>query len=157
MLSNFVSLAIYGLGFFIISQVGWIAVILFLAFILTLEYKVVSKHCIDCYYFGRICGFGRGKLSSLLFKKGDPSKFCDRKMSWKDMIPDLLVSLVPLVTAIILMIIKFNILLLASVLLLIAFATVGNGFIRGSLTCKYCGQRELGCPAEKLFSQANDN
>lgn len=157
MLSNFVSLAIYGLGFFIIAQVGWIAAILFLAFILTLEYKVISKHCIDCYYFGRVCGFGRGKLSSLLFKKGDPSKFCDRKMSWKDMIPDMLVALVPLVTAIILMIIKFNILLLASVLLLIAFTTVGNGFIRGSLTCKYCRQRELGCPAEKLFSKTNDN
>jgi hypothetical protein len=25
--------------------------------------------------------------------------------------------------------------------------------VRGQLACKYCKQRELGCPAEQLFSK----
>jgi hypothetical protein len=74
-------------------------------------------------------------------------------MSWKDMIPDLLVSLVPLIIGIVLMIIKFDFILLFASVILIVLTTSGNGFIRGNLTCKYCKQRELGCPAEKLFSK----
>jgi len=69
------------------------------------------------------------------------------------MIPDLLVSLIPLLTAIVLMIIKFNLILLFSAIILIVLTTIGNGFIRGNLTCKYCKQREIGCPAEQLFSK----
>jgi hypothetical protein len=157
LMSCSVSMAVYSLGFFITLQLGWVTAIFYLVFILILEYRLISKHCIDCYYFGRICGFGRGRLSSLLFKKGDTSKFCDGKMSWKNMIPDLLVTLVPLVTGIVLLIIKFSILLLLSAVLLIVLTTAGNGFVRSTLTCKYCRQREIGCPAEKLFSKVNNN
>jgi hypothetical protein len=69
------------------------------------------------------------------------------------MIPDLLVTLVPLIIGIILLIIKFDFILLFAAILLVVLTTSGNGFIRGSLTCKYCKQREIGCPAEKLFSK----
>jgi hypothetical protein len=34
-------------------------------------------------------------------------------------------------------------------------ACVGNGFIRVSLACKFCRQRELGFPAEQLFDKKN--
>jgi hypothetical protein len=51
------------------------------------------------------------------------------------------------------MIIKFDFTLLFAAIILIVLTTVGNGFIRGKLTCRYCKQRELGCPAEKLFSK----
>jgi hypothetical protein len=30
---------------------------------------------------------------------------------------------------------------------------IGNGLVRGSLACKYCKQREIGCPAEQLFNK----
>jgi hypothetical protein len=99
------------------------------------------------------CGFGKGRLSALFFKRGDPIKFCNNEMSWKDMIPDLLVSLVPSIIGIVLMIIKFDFTLLFAVIILIVLTTIGNGFIRGNLTCRFCKQRELGCPAEKLFSK----
>jgi hypothetical protein len=69
------------------------------------------------------------------------------------MLPDLLISLAPLITAIVLMIIEFDILLLFAALIILASTTLGNGYIRGTLTCKYCKQRELGCPAEKLFNK----
>jgi len=35
--------------------------------------------------------------------------------------------------------------------LLIGLATQGNYLVRSRIACKYCKQRELGCPAEKLF------
>jgi hypothetical protein len=74
-------------------------------------------------------------------------------MSWKDVIPDLLISLVPLIIAIILMIFKFEFILLIAVIIFMLLTTIGNGFIRGKLTCRYCKQRELGCPADELFNK----
>ena len=75
------------------------------------------------------------------------------EMSWKAMIPDLLVVLLPVVTGITLVIVAFDIFLLSAVIVLIALTTFGNGFIRGKLTCRHCKQRELGCPAERLFNK----
>jgi hypothetical protein len=152
-LSNLVSISIYISGFVITLQLGWIAAVLFLVFIVSFEYRLISKHCVNCYYWGKTCGFGKGRLSSFFFKKGDPTKFCDKKMSWKDMIPDLLISLIPLIIGIILMIFKFEFILLLAVIILILLTTIGNGFIRGKLTCRYCRQRELGCPADELFNK----
>jgi hypothetical protein len=69
------------------------------------------------------------------------------------MIPNLLVSLIPVGVGIYLLIADFGWLMLIAILLIILLTTSGNGFIRGRLTCKYCRQRELGCPAEKLFDK----
>ena len=152
-LSNLVSILIYSSGFIITFRLGWIAAVLYLIFLLAFEYRLISNHCVNCYYWGMTCGFGKGRLSALFFKRGDPVKFCNHEMSWKDMIPDLLVSLVPFIIGIVLMIIKFDFTLLFAATILIVLTTIGNGFIRGKLTCRYCKQRELGCPAEKLFSK----
>ena len=152
-LSNLVSILIYTSGFIITLRLGWIAAVLYLVFILAFEYRLISKHCVNCYYWGKTCGFGKGRLSALLFKRGDPVKFCIKEMSWKDLIPDLLISLLPFIICIILLIIKFDFVLSFAAFLLIALTTFGNGFIRGKLTCRYCKQRELACPAEKLFKK----
>jgi hypothetical protein len=152
-LSSIVSILIYISGLIITLRLGWIIAVLYLVFILVFEYRLISKHCINCYYWGKTCGFGKGRLSSLFFKSGDPLKFCDKEMSWKDVIPDLLISLVPLIIGIVLMIIKFDLILFFAVIILILLTTIGNGFIRSNLTCRYCKQKESGCPAEKLFSK----
>lgn len=152
-LSNLVSIFIYLSGFIISFSLSWIAAIIYLVFILAMEFRLLSKHCVNCYYWGKICGFGKGRLSSLFFKRGEPTKFCEKSITWKDMIPDLLVSLIPLVIAIALMIIRFNLILLFAAIILIILSTIGNSYIRGNLTCKYCKQREIGCQAEQLFSK----
>lgn len=151
--SNLVSLIIYGTGLFLMLQAGLIFSILFLTYILVLEYRLLGSHCINCYYYGKTCGFGKGRISSWFFKKGDNSKFCAKAFTWKDMIPDLLVTLIPLIVGIILLTIKFDILVLSALVLLLLFTTLGNSFIRGSLTCKYCKQGELGCLALELFKK----
>jgi hypothetical protein len=151
-LSNLVSGLIYISGFIITFRLHWIVAAIYVAYLLVLELRLLSQHCTACYYWGKTCGFGKGRISRVFFKKGDPSKFCGDNMSWKEMIPDLLITLIPLVIGIVLLIHSFEILLLSAVVLLIVLTTSGNGYIRGNLTCKYCKQRETGCPAYKLFN-----
>ncbi len=152
LISNLVSIAIYAIGAYIIYQLGSIWLALYLFYILLLEFNLIKNHCTSCYYYGKCCAFGRGKLSALLFKKGDTKKF-NHPMTWKSILPDFLVSLIPIVVGVILLIIHFDILILLSIILLIVLSSIGNGFVRGSLACKYCKQRQLGCPAEKLFKK----
>lgn len=153
LISNLSSILIYLSGSVIVFHIGWIAAVVFLAFIIALEYRLISRHCVNCYYWGKVCGFGKGRLSALFFKKGDPARFCEKEMTWKDLIPDLLVSLIPFIAGIVLIIISFDIVLLVSLIVLVLLTTAGNNYIRGNLTCRYCRQREIDCPAERLFNK----
>jgi hypothetical protein len=152
-LSNFVSLTIYALGFLIVFRLGLAFSFLYLLYISILEYRLIRNHCPNCFYWGKACGFGKGRLSSWFFKRGDSSLFCMKDFTWKDMIPDLLISLIPFIIGIIILILGFDIILLSELLMLLLLTTTGNGFIRGKLTCNYCKQREIGCPADLLFNK----
>ncbi|KYK23800.1 hypothetical protein AYK24_00780 [Thermoplasmatales archaeon SG8-52-4] len=146
-------LAINLIGAYIIYLIGLVWLILYLIFVLILEIRLLKISCIHCYYYNKRCAFGKGKLCSLFFKKGNPKKFIEKKIGWKDIIPDFMVSLIPLVVGIALIIINFNLILLILVVFLVLLAFPVNGFLRGSIACKHCKQRELGCPAEKLFNK----
>jgi hypothetical protein len=152
-ISNLLSIAIYTIGAIIINQLGTIWLLIYLAYIVFLEMRLLGKGCVNCYYYGKRCAFGRGKLCSLFFRKGNPEKFTSVPFTWKNLLPDLMVSLIPAVTGIIILIVDFNWILLTLIILLFLLSSIGNGFVRGSLACKYCKQRELGCPAEKLFNK----
>ena len=152
-ISNLISIAIYFIGAYIIYQLGLIWLILYIIYILVLEFRLISMHCVNCYYYGKYCAFGMGKISALFFKKGSPDKFIRAEMTWKDLIPDFLVSVIPFVAGIVLLILDFSWLLLTLIALLAILTSFGNSFVRGSLACKFCRQRELGCPAEKLFKK----
>ena len=149
--SNLVSIAIYLIGAFIIYRIGLVWLILYLFFIGALEFRLMKGHCTDCYYYGKTCAFGKGRISSMFFKKGNANKFCKKQMTWKDILPDFMVSLIPVIVGITLLIIRFNWIIMILVILLFLLTFTGNGFVRGSLACKYCKQRKLGCPAEQLF------
>ncbi len=153
LISNFVSIVTYLIGTFIISQIGLIWLGLYLAYIIWLEIKLMKKSCVNCYYYGKYCAFGRGKISSWLFKKSSSHKPLKNKITWKDVLPDFLVSIIPLIIGIILLVLNFNWLLLTLIVLLIILNSAGNGFVRSSLACKYCKQRKIGCPAEQLFNK----
>jgi len=149
--SNLVPFVIWITGAFIISLIGLPWALLYLLFVLALEFRLVSGHCRDCYYFGKTCAFGKGRLSALFFRRGDPEAFTQLKIGWKDLVPDFLVFLVPVIAGIVILVWQFSwtILLLIIVLFILGFA--GNAFVRGHLACRFCKQRELGCPAERLF------
>lgn len=151
-LSNAVSFAIYSLGFAVMFRLGLIYSLLYAVYILFLEFRLIRYHCTSCYYWGRTCGFGKGRVSAWFFRKGDPAAFCSKSMTWKDMIPDMLITLIPVCTGIVLLIMHFSIMVLVELLLLMLLTTMGNGYIRGSLTCKFCRQQEA-CPAYQLFNK----
>jgi len=115
----------------------------------------MKKSCVNCYYYGKYCAFGKGKLSSLFFKKNNPQKFIKPKITWKAIIPDFLVSIIPLVVGIVLLILKFNWLILSLVVLLVLLGSVGTSFIRNSLACKFCKQRKIGCPANSYLTKTS--
>jgi hypothetical protein len=151
LLSNFVALSIYALGAYILAGFGIWPAVLYLLYCLWLEFRLWKEGCVNCYYYGKFCGFGKGKLCSLFFKKGDPQKFVEKQFSWTDMLPDFIVPILPLVGGIVLLIINFNWPLLVMLAALIILYFSGNAVIRGSFTCKYCRQKEIGCPALELF------
>jgi hypothetical protein len=152
-ISNLVSLAIYFIGGFIIYQIGFLWLAIYILCILILEYRLLSKHCVDCYYFGKTCSFGKGRLSSLFFKRGKPIRFTQNKITWKSVLPDFLVSVIPIIVGIVVLISHFNWLILFLIILLFILGFLGNSLVRGQLACKYCKQRKLGCPAQKLFEK----
>ncbi len=153
LLSNLVSIAIYLAGAFIIYQFGLVWAALYLLYVLYLEIRLIKWHCVDCYYYGRTCAFGKGKLSSLFFRKGNPDNFAKKQATWKDIIPDFMVTVIPMAAGAIILIGSFDWIILSAVILLFILGFIGNGLIRSRVACKYCKQRELGCPAEKLFDR----
>lgn len=154
-ISNLVSIAIYLIGAFIIYKIGFIWLILYLLFIGALEFRLISGHCVNCYYYGKTCAFGKGRLCALLFRKGNPKKFLNIKITWKDILPDFMVSIIPALVGIIILISNFDWTLLILIIILLFLTFAGSGFVRGSLACKCCKQRKLGCPALKLFKKKN--
>ncbi len=153
--SNSVSIAIYLIRGFLVLELGFIFLLAYLLFIVFLEMRLLSKSCANCYYYGRPCAFGKGRICAMVFKKGDEKRRIQELVTWKAILPDLLVYLVPLIIGIALLILSFDWLILIPVVALTILSSLGNGFIRASFACKYCRQRGIGCPAEKLFNRSN--
>jgi hypothetical protein len=156
--SNLVSWSIYAIGAYILAELWVWLLIPYLLYCLWMEIRVLRGSCVNCYYYGKTCAFGKGRVCAAVLGRGDPQHFAAQEVSWSDVLPDLLVSILPLLGGILLLVLRgwnWLIVVLLVVLLLLAFG--GTAIIRGSLACRYCRQRELGCPAQKLFGgEAND-
>jgi len=145
------SLATYFFGGYVIYQLGLIWLAAYILYILWLEFRLMT-HCVDCYYYGKRCAFGRGKLACLFFKK-KKKKFGNMKVTWLSLVPDLLVSIIPMVVGIWLLVNRFDWVILGAIVVLFLLMSTGNSYVRGSIACKYCKQRQLGCPALELFEK----
>ena len=153
LLTNLFSITIYLIGLYIMLNLGILFFVIYLAHIILIEIRLLAKSCKDCYYYGKVCAFGKGKVSALFFKKGKPENFLKKEITMKDIIPDFLTFIFPLFGGIILLITNFSWLIMVLLVLLFILGFGGNSVIRGSFACKFCKQREIGCPAEKLFSK----
>jgi hypothetical protein len=116
-LSNLVSITAYVIGFIILFSFYWIVAVIYFIFVSVLEYRLLSNHCTSCYYWDKTCGFGKGKISSWLFRRKYSSEFCNKNITWSDMLPDMLVSFAPIIAGIGLIIIKFDLILLSAVVI----------------------------------------
>jgi hypothetical protein len=156
LLCNSVQIAIYGIGFLILTGFGIGVAALYLILCLGLEYRLLKTSCVNCHYYGKWCGFGKGKLCSLLFKKGDPRRFVERTASWREVLPDFLVFLIPVGGGIVLLIRDFGWPLVIALAVLVALSFGGTAIVRGTFSCQYCKQKDIGCPAEQLFQGARE-
>jgi hypothetical protein len=148
-----VNVSIYALGVAILSGFGNIMAAFYLLYCFGNEIHVMKMSCVDCYYYGKWCALGRGKVAPLLFKQGDPKRFTSKCISWKELLPDMLVLMIPLVGGIALLVQGFSWSMATMLAALLALSFGGNFIVRSRLACKYCKQRELGCPAEHFFSK----
>ena len=151
--SNLLSISMYLIGAAILYQIGLIWLVLYVLFILLLELRLMKGHCVDCYYYGRTCAFGKGRLSCMFFPKGTPEQFKKQTITWKDIVPDFLVFIIPLLVGIALLIHDFSWILLVLIIILFFLGFMGNAVVRSQLACRYCRQREIGCPAQRLFER----
>ncbi len=147
------NVSIYALGAVILSGFGNVVAGLFLLYCFGVEIHVMKMSCVDCCYYGKWCAFGKGKVAPLLFKQGDPKRFAAKCISWKELLPDMLVLLIPLAGGVALMIRDFSWVVAALLAALLALSFGGNYLVRSRIACKYCRQRELGCPAERFFGK----
>ena len=151
-LANAVSLCIYAGGMLIFLQLELTFAIVYSAYCLWIEFRLLRGSCVNCYYYGGRCAFGRGRLCALLFPKGSAVKVAEHKITWKHLIPDFLVLLFPLLAGLISLIRGFNLSTLVAMVVISTLSTAGNAFVRGSLACNHCVQRKMGCPAAQLFN-----
>jgi len=151
--SVLVNIAIYGVGVAILSGLGPLLAGLYLIYCIGVEMHVMKTGCVDCYYYGKWCAFGKGKVAPLFFKRGDPGRFIARTISWKDLLPDMFVVIIPVIGGIALLLQDFSWTMVLLISILMALSSGGNYVVRSKIACRYCKQRELGCPAEQLFAK----
>jgi hypothetical protein len=152
-LSIMFSFSIYAIGAYVLWKFIPLVSVLYLAYCAILEVRVLRHSCTGCYYYGRTCCFGKGRLSPLLFKKRDPREFAEREASWRDILPDFMVTVIPLIGGAVLLATEFSWVIAVLLLVLFVLGFPGSAFIRGSCACRYCRQRDLGCPAVRLFEK----
>lgn len=152
-LSNIFSLSVYAIGAYVLAGFGLWIPLLYLVYCASAEVNVLRRSCTGCYYYGKLCCFGRGKLCAKLFKKGDADKFAAAEAKPLDLLPDLMIVAIPLIGGVILSVLDFSLTVLVLMIVLLLLSSMGNAFVRGSIACKHCKQRTIGCPAQKLFEK----
>ena len=153
-LSNLLSVLIYATGIFILQHISWWLAGLYVVYILLFEIRLLKYHCPNCYYYGKICAFGKGKISSIFFKKGDPEKFTCKTIGIRDLVPDILVFAIPTIAGLVLIILDFEWPILIALILLVLLNFSGNAYVRGQLACNNCKQKDIGCPALEFFNSS---
>ena len=146
----------YLAGAFIMFTLSLITGILYLIFVVVMELYIYRESCPNCCYYGKCCAFGRGKVAGWFFKKGDVKKFGAKEITFKDFIPQLIVSFIPVVVGIALLISRgFNWLILIATIYPVFSWFVLNPIVYGKLTCPHCKQGSICCPALDFFGGKN--
>ena len=145
----------YAVGVYILSQLWIWFGLLFIIYVLFLELMVYREGCSCCYYYGKMCFSGRGKLAPKLVKRGDPKKFCEKEVTFKHLVPQILALVFPIAGGIIILYFTFSWLILGLMLVPFIIWFCGNPIIYGNLACPHCKQGRICCPANDFFSGKN--
>ena len=154
-LTNLASLSVYIAGAVLMYFISPYLAIIYVAFMLYLETKIYRERCVNCYYYGKLCAFGRGKIAKAILKKGHVKNFCDKKVSFKDFILPSLANIIPVIAGVYLLITDFRWWVLLVTLWPALMLFVGNPIIFGKYACNHCRQAEIFCPACEFFNRKN--
>ena len=126
---------------FISQVVGWI----YLVFAVVMVYVVLRKLvCTNCYYYDKWCASGWGKLSKLMFEKGDISKFSTSVgVKLAPMVYGIL-TLIPMIMVVVSIVKGFSAYKL-TILILILLISGYSGGIGRKKACEECKMRLI-CP-----------
>ncbi len=153
-LANILILAAYIAGVFIMFKLNLITGILCVIYIFLLERHFFKEGCIYCCYYGKSCAFGKGVIAAKFFKRGNSEKFCEREIGFKDLIPQILVVLIPLIVGIALLISRgFDLAILIVIIYPVLSWFAVNPILYGKLACPHCKQGSICCPALKFFTK----
>ncbi|UCB51793.1 MAG: hypothetical protein JSV10_07345 [Candidatus Zixiibacteriota bacterium] len=133
----------FALGIYImtsIKEVLGLAYVIYSLVVLTLILPL--SRCTSCFYHGKACNTGWGKVAAYLFPKGDESKFVDH---YDYSIFIHLLWIIPLLASLFQLARERSLLALA-VVLAYAFVLSLEKIALKKLACSRCRQREF-CPA----------
>ena len=116
--------------------------ILYALFLAVMLFFVLRKHlCTHCYYYGKRCNTGWGKLSALMFKKNSGNYELGVKLAG---ITWILATLIPIIGIIGVLILNYS---LSTLILLILFILLTPvNFVTHKKACEKCKMRFI-CPA----------
>lgn len=126
---------------FLRPLIAWI----YLFFAILMVFVILRRMvCPNCYYYGKWCSMGWGKLSALFFKKGDIEDFSTSLGIKLAPITYGLLTIIPLILIIISFFKGFSI-FKAVVLILLLLVSFYSGAISRKKTCAKCKMRMI-CP-----------
>ena len=67
-LANILIFSVYVAGAYIMFKLSLITGILYVVYLVFLERHFFKEGCIHCYYYGKLCAFGKGTLAAIFFK-----------------------------------------------------------------------------------------
>jgi len=116
--------------------------VLYALFLIIMFLFILRKHlCTHCYYYGKRCSTGWGKLSAFMFKKNSGNYKLGIKLAG---ITWMLATLIPVIGILVSLILKFSIFSLVIFILFILLTPVN--FITHKKACEKCKMRFI-CPA----------
>jgi hypothetical protein len=133
----------FALGiYFLIGLKEMLAIIYIIYTIMALTLILPLSRCVNCFYHGKFCNTGWGRIAAYLFKKGDESKYVEH---YNYAIFLHLLWLLPLLVGLLQLVRKRNIGILV-ILVIYVFVLFVEKVVLKKLCCKRCHQREF-CPA----------
>jgi hypothetical protein len=116
----------------------------------------MKLRCTHCYYFGKFCNFGLGKLAKFFFRKGEPSEFRNHKKVIITAILSFGTMLIPVFIGILMLVTDMTISNLGLLLGYILIGIAPNFLVRGNF-CDKCMQGQLGCPSYERMIKSRDS
>ena len=147
---------IFFLAYFAIGFIGMMPLqihgfpvisVLYALFLFIMLIFVLRKHlCTSCYYYGKLCSTGWGKLSALVFGKDSGNYQLGAKLAG---ITWMLATFTPVIGIIIALLINYS---LSNLLLLILFILLTPiNFLNHRKACERC-KMKFACPASMVKS-----